>query len=316
MNQDSYEFFQDPNFLIRVCATVAVLLLIWITRRVALRLVTKSTSNTSAIYTWRKVSEYLSLMVGGVLIALIWVSGLKSASTFLGLLSAGLAVASQDVIANLLGWIYLLARRPVEVGDRIEIGDKAGDVIDIHWFHMTVLEIRSWVDADQNTGRLITIPNRCVFSQPMINFTSGIPHIWNEVPVIVTFESDWHEAKQLLFEIADRHSLHPSPDEQKVIREAARGVNIHLNYLTPNVYVKVAGSGVVLTLRYLCNPRQRRSSEQAIWEEVLDTFAERSDIDFAYDTQRVFYHPVEGKTAPRPETTDYRLQTTDHRDLT
>ncbi len=255
-------------------------------------------------------------MVGGVLIALIWVSGLKSASTFLGLLSAGLAVASQDVIANLLGWIYLLARRPVEVGDRIEIGDKAGDVIDIHWFHMTVLEIRSWVDADQNTGRLITIPNRCVFSQPMINFTSGIPHIWNEVPVIVTFESDWHEAKQLLFEIADRHSLHPSPDEQKVIREAARGVNIHLNYLTPNVYVKVAGSGVVLTLRYLCNPRQRRSSEQAIWEEVLDTFAERSDIDFAYDTQRVFYHPVEGKTAPRPETTDYRLQTSDHRDLT
>lgn len=294
-NQASVSIFTDPSIWIRVGETVLILLLIYLSRRIILRIVSQSTQETAVFYTWRKVSEYLAILVAGLLVGSIWIGGFKAASTYLGLLSAGLAVSLQDLITNLFGWVYLMAKRPFEVGDRIEIGDQAGDVIDIHWFHITILEIRNWVEADQNTGRLVHIPNRCVFNQPIANFTAGIPHIWHEIPVMVTFESNWEAAKTLLFEIADRHSLHPSSEEQEKILTAARGVNIHMNHLTPTVYVKVASSGVVLTLRYLCGPRSRRSSEELIWEDVLHAFEGRSDIDFAYDTQRVFYHPIEGK---------------------
>ena len=64
--------------------------------------------------------------------------------------------------------------------------------------------------------------------------------------------------------------------------------------LTPTVYTSVEDSGVLLTIRYMCDPRKRRSSEQAIWEDILRAFAEQPDIEFAYPTQRFYNSWAEG----------------------
>ena len=71
--------------------------------------------------------------------------------------------------------------------------------------------------------------------------------------------------------------------------------------LTPVVYTKVSQSGVLLTIRYLTAPRQRRGSSEAIWEEILREFARCDDIDFAYPTQRFYQNPIEGKPGRQPE---------------
>jgi hypothetical protein len=71
---------------------------------------------------------------------------------------------------------------------------------------------------------------------------------------------------------------------------------IHYNILTPTVYSSVKDCGVMLTIRYLCRPRQRRGSEQAIWEDILLKFAECPDIDFAYPTTRFYDNMKEGKS--------------------
>lgn len=282
----------------RAVETAAIIVIIWIARRLLLRFVEQRTDDVNMLYTWRKTTEFVSLFIGLLIIASLWLGtgGNRSASTYLGLLSAGIAIALQDPLTNLIGWVFIVARRPFEMGDRIEIGDVAGDVIDIRLFQITLLEIGRWVNADQSTGRIVRVPNRFVFSQSVANYTSGIPFIWNEVPLEVTFESDWRIAKQLLEEIAGRFSLQPTEEEAEDIRRTAKRSNIRTPHLTPVVYTTVAASGVVLTLRYLCRPRQRRNSEQQIWEAILDVFAEREDIDFAYPTQRIFYHPREGKT--------------------
>ena len=57
----------------------------------------------------------------------------------------------------------------------------------------------------------------------------------------------------------------------------------------------VAESGVELTIRYLCDPRKRRSSLEAIWENILTEFAKHNNIDFAYPTERRFNNISEGK---------------------
>ena len=69
--------------------------------------------------------------------------------------------------------------------------------------------------------------------------------------------------------------------------------------LTPIVFTSVADIGVVLTVRYLCGVRERRESAQAIWEDVLEGFAQEDDIDFAYPTVRRFDNPIEGKPGTR-----------------
>ena len=60
-------------------------------------------------------------------------------------------------------------------------------------------------------------------------------------------------------------------------------------YTHPQVYTSAADSGVVLTIRYLCSPRQRRGTAEALWERILEAVAESPDIGFAYPTQSCWW---------------------------
>ena len=84
---------------------------------------------------------------------------------------------------------------------------------------------------------------------------------------------------------------------QEQIRRAARKYLIVAGKLTPVIYTTVKDSGVMLTIRYLVDPRQRRGTEQKIWEDILDAFAQEPDIDLAYNTTR-FYHVEEPTAVP------------------
>lgn len=258
----------------------------------------RRTTDVSARYRWRKTITYVTVGTGMVLVGRIWFEGVGSLVTFFGLLSAGLAIALKDLVANLAGWAFILWRRPFEIGDRIQVGEHAGDVIDIRIFQFTLLEIGNWVDSDQSTGRMIHVPNGRVLSDALANYTKGFRYIWNEIPVQVTFESNWRDAKVLLERIATHHAASVTAEAARQIEDASQRFMIVSNTLTPVVYTSVADSGVLLTVRYLCEARARRATTEAIWEEILITFAERTDIDFAYPTTRFYHEAAEGKRAP------------------
>ena len=128
-----------------------------------------------------------------------------------------------------------------------------------------------------------------MFSEVLANYTTGFEYIWDEIPVLITFESDWEKAKSILQEIADRHAGYLGTEAAEQVRQAARRFMIFYQVLTPTVYTRVEASGVLLTIRYMCKPRRRRSSEHAIWEDILRTFGQYPDIELAYPTRRVFY---------------------------
>ena len=297
MISDIQSFFLDPSgFGPRILETAVILIILLFIHRLIMRFVIRSIDDQDQIYTWRKTSEYIMLFLGLIMIAGLWFGRLENASTYLGLLSAGIAISLQGPLANLFAWIYIISRSPFETGDRIEINGIAGDVIDIHLFKFSMLEVGNWVNAEQSTGRVLHVPNRLVFEHAVANYSQGINYIWNEIEVPLTFESDWEIAQKLLEEIAVRYSLKPTVEEIDRIKQASKRSNVRIPNLKSKVYTTVTSSGVVLTLRYLCKPRRRRNSEHEIWQEILSRFAEESDVDFAYPTQRVFYHPIEGKT--------------------
>jgi small-conductance mechanosensitive channel len=200
---------------------------------------------------------------------------------------------------NLAAWVFIIWRRPFEVGDRIAIGGDAGDVIDIRVFQFTLMEIGNWVAADQSTGRIIHVPNGKVFAESLANYSKGFQYIWNEVAVLVTFESNWRKAKEILRGIGAKNAEELSASAEDRVRRAARKFMIFYTKLTPTVYTAVRESGVLLTIRYLCEPRRRRDSEQAIWEDILAEFAKHDDIDFAYPTRRYYDNMLEGKSGAR-----------------
>ena len=284
----------------KVFYTLLALVVFWLIRRLLLMVLLRD-RDVQVQYRIRKTVAYVTYPLAFLVIGRIWFAGFEAVSTYLGLLSAGLAIALQTPLVNLAGWAFILWRQPFKVGDRIQIGNERGDVIDQRIFMFSLMEIGNWVDADQSTGRVIHVPNGKIFNEVLANYSQGFHYIWNEIPVLVTFESDWRKAKQLLNDIAQRHGTSLSEAAARKLREAAKKFMIFYSKLTPVVYTTVKDCGVMLTIRYLCEPRQRRGTEQAIWEEILDAFAAHDDIDFAYPTQRYYRNDSEGKPGTRPE---------------
>jgi small-conductance mechanosensitive channel len=242
-----------------------------------------------------KTLNYILGIVFVLATLIIWFGGLTGWTAYLGLVSAGLAIALQDPLVNLAGWAFISIRKPFVVGDRIQLGDHRGDVIDLRLFQFSLVEIGNWVDADQSTGRIIHVPNGWIFKHALANYTAGFQFIWDEMAVLVTFESDWRRAKQILEEIIGRHTVVADEVAAEEVRRASRKYMIFFQYLTPIVWTSVADSGVVLTLRYICEPRKRRSTQSAIWEEILAAFAAEDTVDFAYPTTRYYDNAAEGK---------------------
>lgn len=291
----------DTLTQVKVASTLLIVFILVLVRGLIIGIAIRRIEDHVLLYRWRKGTEYAAYFLGLLAVARIWVTGTQSIATYLGLLSAGLAIALQDPIVNIVGWLFIVWRRPFEVGDRVEIGGHAGDVIDVRFFQFTLMEIRNWVEADQSTGRVLHLPNKMVFNEGIANFSKGFEYLWNEIPVEITFESDWKRAKEALEEIANRHAAHLNDTARERVRRASRRYMIHFENLTPIVYTKVNQHGVLLTLRYLTAPRKRRNTEQVIWEDILEAFALEPDIEFAYPTQRIYYHPTEGRPSLRPD---------------
>jgi small-conductance mechanosensitive channel len=292
-------FSLSADLLIKALASLLVVLAVILLRPLVMALINRRTDDVGALYRWRKVTEYSTLILGLIVLGQIWLSGIRTLATYLGLVSAGLAIALRAPISNLFGWLFIVSRRPFEVGDRIEIGDVAGDVVDIRYFQFTILEIRNWVEADQSTGRVLHVPNNKVFDETLANFNTGMSYLWNEIPVTITFESDWRKAKRILQEIGTERAGDEAEQARARVRWAARRYMISYGNLTPTVYTSVSPSGVTLTLRYLCEPQERRSTAERIWEDILDAFARESDLQLAYPTQRIYYRPQEDPMGSR-----------------
>ncbi|MEM8810668.1 MAG: mechanosensitive ion channel domain-containing protein [Cyanobacteria bacterium P01_G01_bin.38] len=274
----------------KLIASAIGLLVVLALRLITLRWVNAQIEDARIRYHWRKSIGYVSGAIALLVVGLPWLPAIRGLSTFLGIIAAGLAVTLKEPISDMVGWAFILVRQPFHVGDRIQIGDHAGDVIDIRIFQFTLMEIGNWVETDQSTGRVIHMPNGKVFQEAIANYSKGFQYIWHEIPVLITFESNWEKAKAILHSIANENAEHLSDAAQQRVQKAAQKYMIFYAKLTPTVYTSVRDSGVLLTIRYLCEPRHRRGTEQSIWETILRTFVQHADIQLAYPTQR-FYTP-------------------------
>ncbi len=289
------KFFSYSSIQVKLIATLLAIFVFIIIRRLIIHLAIDRITDDHIRYKWQKSITYTVFLFAFIIIGQIWFKGIQSLATYLGLLSAGIAIALKDPLTNITGWLYILWRNPFEVGERIQLGEQAGDVVDVSIFNFTLMEIGNWVNADQSTGRLIHVPNGKIFTHTFANYGRGFKYIWNEIPVLITFESDWKKSKIILEEIAKEHAAHLSKYAERKVKETSRQFLIQNVDFTPAVYTAVVESGVELTIRYLCDPQKRRSSLQAIWESILTEFEKHPDIDFAYPTIRRFNNLSEAK---------------------
>jgi small-conductance mechanosensitive channel len=269
--------------------TVIIFLVLWLIKKGAYKLIgIRTDEDMKRVYHWRKTIQYTLVIIGLLLVGNIWISNFQSITTFLGLLSAGIAIALKDIFVNIAGWIFIYWRKPFDIGDRIQIGDFKGDVVDLRLFQFSILEVGNWVDAEQSTGRIVHVPNGKVFSDPQANYSQGFPYIWNEQNLYISLDSNHKKAQAILKEIMLELMQDGFKTIERAIYKAHKEHFIHFGQYTPTVYAKIQERGIQLSLRYLCLPRKRRVLEHQITEAVIDRFKEESDIKIVYPITSVF----------------------------
>ncbi|RKX96335.1 MAG: mechanosensitive ion channel family protein [Spirochaetes bacterium] len=289
-----FSFYKTPYFYNIIYTFLSFIIIYFITRFLR-RLVNIHIQDLKRRHRIRKAIFYCFSVIFILILFGIWTTALPSYTTLVGFIGAGLALALHEAVLCIAGWILINVKKTYEVGERIEANNIKGDVIDIGVFHTVLIEVGNWVDADQSTGRIVSIPNSYVFRQPIFNYTKEFEYIWNEIPILVTFESNWRKGKDIILATAQENADETRQAMNKLIEKMSDRYMVHYSKLTPVVYTRIMDCGVLLTLRYLTDAKKRRTSADSITQKILDAFQRLPDIDFAYPTTRFYQMPGEEK---------------------
>jgi len=232
-------------------------------------------TNRATRYNVRRVLNLLVfLLVVFSAISVLFV-GWYGAVVSLGLLSLIFGFALQAPITSFFAWIYILARSPYRVGDRVRIGDSAGDVIDVGYLDTTLWEIGGeFLSTDHPSGRIIRFPNSTVFKEPVYNYSWPLfPYIWNEITVQVAYQSDLEFVAQVMTETV----------EEEIGSRMAERIQIYRSLLaeTPVDKLDVAERPSVVfridpvtwvdaTVRYLVAPRNAGRRKTVLTRRILE----------------------------------------------
>lgn len=237
--------------------------------------------NAARRYVVIKTINYLIGLVLLIALVRIWHLGVEHVATYLGLVSAAMLIVLSAPVTNFAAWIAIIVQKPFVVGDRITVNNTSGDVVDVSLFNFTLLEVTKEELGEQSTGRIIHIPNNVVFRENITNSTQGFSLVWNEVAVMLTPASNWTVAKEILGRLAKEASADKVQAAADALTRAGQRYMVYYGHLTPIVWTNFRDKKIVLTVRYLCEPRQRRVSTSKLWEQILAEFRKHPDLELA-----------------------------------
>ncbi len=191
----------------------------------------------------------------------------------LGLFSAALGWALQKPITGIAAWIMIVTKRPFDIGDRVIIGSVRGDVSDITLTHIYLKEVGGIVAGEENSGRIIMVPNSILFEQNIINYTQQDEFILDQVVVSVTYESDLDKAIKIALESAKKH------------------INEFIKVTGQEPYVRTyfQPSGIGVHVRYYSPAKRIQEFSSLITKEIFDEINKEKDVEIAYPHTEVVF---------------------------
>jgi len=159
----------------------------------------------STRFTLQRIAHLvMALAVAVIVVSIIFVNWYAAIAAF-GVGSIILGLAVQTPMKSFIAWIYILIRQPYRVGDRIQIGDATGDVIDVGYLDTTLWEFGGkYMSGDHPSGRLIKFPNEKVLDELVYNYSWPLfPYIWNEIKFQVAYNADLEFIASTMQKIAE-----------------------------------------------------------------------------------------------------------------
>jgi small-conductance mechanosensitive channel len=207
----------------------------------------------------------------GLIIVLSFATQLGSAVTFAGLLTAGVAVALQNVIVSVVGYFFLIGKYGIRVGDRVQISGVTGEVVEIGLVRIHLMELGGPGD-EQPTGRIVAFSNSIVF-QPSAGLFKQIPgtnFVWHELKLTLTAETDYHSAKERITQAVTSALATYREDLEAQRRLMERNLSsVSAADLQPKVRLHYTASGIEAAVRYPVDLEKAGEIDDHLMRELL-----------------------------------------------
>ena len=185
-------------------------------------------------------------------------------------------------ISSFIAWIYILARAPYRVGDRIRIGDAHGDVIDVSYLDTTLWEFGGehlW--TDHPSGRVIKFPNSTVFDTPVFNYSWPLfPYVWNEIKFQLAYERDLEFVTKTMKDVVDEQIGDIMSQKVKVYKGILSKTPVDELEVKehPVVHFRVSeNTWLEAIVRYLVPPKEAGRTKTRLIKEMLAQLNARPD---------------------------------------
>lgn len=201
----------------------------------------------------RQQSLLVRRFVVGALVALVllfsFVTELGSVATFAGFITAGLAVALQNVILSVVAYFFLIGKYGVRVGDRLQISGVTGDVVDVGLVRLHLLE----VGADGlRTGRVVVFSNAVLF-QPTANFFKQIPgsdFAWHQLTLTLSPDTDYRYAESRIVGAVERIYQEYEARMAQQHDRMSQDLAVRMEQPRPHAHLRLTESGLEMTIRF------------------------------------------------------------------
>jgi small-conductance mechanosensitive channel len=207
----------------------------------------------------------------GLIVLFTFASQLSSAVTFAGLITAGVAVALQNVIVSVVAYFFLIGKYGIRVGDRVQVGDVTGEVVDIGLVRMHIMELGGPSDS-QPTGRVVAFSNSIVF-QPTSGVFKQIPgtsFIWHELKLTLSSETEYSSAKQRLTEAINKaledYRENIETQQQNLERNLT---SVSAAELRPKVKLHYTASGIEANIRFPVELGKASEMDDHVMKEIM-----------------------------------------------
>jgi small-conductance mechanosensitive channel len=174
-----------------VRGAVMIIVLLALTKAISVYAIGR-VSDTSTRFTLKRIQRLIVAILIAIIAISVFFVNWYGALISVGVLSVIVGLSVQTPMTSFIGWIYILVRRPYRVGDRIQIDDATGDVIDVSYIDTTLWEFGGkYLSTDHPSGRIIKFPNSKVLSAMVFNYSWPLfPYIWNEIKFNIAYGSD------------------------------------------------------------------------------------------------------------------------------
>jgi len=207
-----------------------------------------------------------------LIVTLGMVSELGSLATFAGLMTAGVAVALQNVILAVVGYFFLIGKFGVRVGDRVQTSGVTGQVVEIGLTRLHIMELIGTGADAQPTGRVVAFSNSIVF-QPNAGLFRQIPganFVWHEITLTLSSEADYREVEQRMLAAvqAALRDYHQDLEQLRLQMEVTLS-SISVGSIAPRVQLRLTPAGIEVHLSFPVEFRNAAEIDDRVMREIL-----------------------------------------------